>query len=70
MNDSSNDTRINKVNTQMLNTMYESLQNNPSAMTTATFYVKSNWNVGLVLHPVPKISALVVGPWKGMQNIK
>ena len=42
MNDSSNDTRINKVNTQMLKTMYESLKNNPSAMATATFYVKSN----------------------------
>ena len=47
MNDSSNDIRINKVNTQMLKTMYESLQNNPSAMTTTTFYVKSNWNGGL-----------------------
>jgi len=46
MNDSSNDTRINKVNTQMLKTMYESIKNNPSAMTTATFYVKSNWNGG------------------------
>ena len=46
MSDNPNDTRINKVNTRMLKTMYESLQNNPSAMTTATFYVKSNWNGG------------------------
>ncbi len=40
MNDSKNNTTINRVNTQMLKTVYESLQKNPSEMTTATFYVK------------------------------
>ena len=34
MNDSKNDTTINRVNTQMLKTVYESLQKNPSEMTT------------------------------------
>ena len=37
---------INRVNTQILKTMYESLQKNPSEITTATFYVKSEWNGG------------------------
>jgi hypothetical protein len=46
MNDSKNNTTINRVNTQMLKTVYESLQKNPSEMTTATFYVKSEWNGG------------------------
>ncbi|WP_458744752.1 OsmC family protein [Candidatus Nitrosocosmicus sp. T] len=46
MTDNKNDTTINRVNTQMLKTMYESLQKNPSEMTTATFYVKSKWNGG------------------------
>ena len=46
MSDNKNDTTINRVNTQILKTMYESLQKNPSEMTTATFYVKSEWNGG------------------------
>ena len=46
MNESKNDTTINKVNAQMLKTMYESLQSNPSEMTKATFYVKTVWNGG------------------------
>ena len=46
MNDSKNNTTINRVNTQMLKTVYESSNKNPSEMTTATFYVKSEWNGG------------------------
>jgi hypothetical protein len=49
MNNRKNDTTINKVNTQLLKTMYESLQKNPSEMTTATFHVKSEWNGGFAI---------------------
>lgn len=46
MNTSKNETTNNGVNTHMLKTLYESLHNNPSEMTTATFYVRSEWNGG------------------------
>jgi len=46
MSDSPKDTSINHVNTQILKTVYESLQNKPSEMTKATFYVNSKWNGG------------------------
>lgn len=46
MNNNQNNDTINKVNTQMLKTMYNSLQKNPSEMSKATFYVKSEWNGG------------------------
>ena len=38
---------FNGVNTQILNTVYNALQNQPE-MTKATFSVKSEWNGGLV----------------------
>jgi uncharacterized OsmC-like protein len=40
-----NDGRFNGVNTQVLNTVYNSMQNQPE-MAKATFYVKSEWNGG------------------------
>ncbi|MGD9534615.1 MAG: OsmC family protein [Candidatus Nitrosocosmicus sp.] len=46
MNNSTNETTNNGVNTNMLKTLYESLHNNPSEMTTTTFYVRSEWNGG------------------------
>lgn len=44
MNDKKND-RFNGVNTQVLNTVYNSMQNQPE-MAKATFSVKSEWNGG------------------------
>jgi uncharacterized OsmC-like protein len=40
-----NDDAFNRVNTQVLNTVYNSMQNQPE-MAKATFYVKSKWNGG------------------------
>lgn len=48
MSDKKNGSAINSVNTQILKTMYQSLQKNPPEMTTATFYVKSKWTGVLV----------------------
>jgi uncharacterized OsmC-like protein len=44
MNDKRNN-RFNRVNTQILNTVFESMRNHPE-MAKATFYVKSEWNGG------------------------
>ena len=44
MNDKRNN-RFNRVNTQILNTVFESMQNRPE-MAKVTFYVKSEWNGG------------------------
>jgi hypothetical protein len=40
-----NDDAFNRVNTQVLNTVYNSMQNQPE-MAKATFSVKSQWNGG------------------------
>ena len=45
MNGKINDSRFNGVNTQILNTLYDSMQNQPE-MAKATFSVKSEWNGG------------------------
>jgi hypothetical protein len=48
---------FNGVNTQVLNTVYNSLQNQPE-MAKATFYVKSEWN-GFSVTSRPKAFVLV-----------
>ena len=60
MNDEKND-RFNGVNTQVLNTVYDSIRNQPE-MAKATFSVKSEWNgmEVLVLRLAPKPFVLVV----------
>jgi uncharacterized OsmC-like protein len=45
MNGKRNDSRFNGVNTQILNTVYNSMQNQPE-VAKATFSVKSEWNGG------------------------
>ena len=55
MNDEKND-RFNGVNTQILNTVYDSMRNQPE-MAKATFYVKSEWNGGFsVTSTIQRIS--------------
>ena len=52
MNDKRNN-RFNRVNTQILNTVFESMRNHPE-MAKATFYVKSEWNGGFSVRLAPK----------------
>jgi hypothetical protein len=52
MNDKKNN-GFNGVNTQILNTVFESMRNRPE-MAKVTFSVKSEWNGGLVLRLPPK----------------
>jgi uncharacterized OsmC-like protein len=54
---------FNGVNTQMLNTVYNSLQNQPE-MAKATFYVKSEWNGGFSVTSASK------GFRVGAQNVE
>ena len=57
-----NDT-FNGVNTQILNTVYNALQNQPE-MAKTTFYVKSEWNGGFSLHLDPKVFVLTTKIYK------
>jgi hypothetical protein len=45
MNTNKKNDPFNGVNTQILNTVYDAMQNQPE-MAKATFYVKSEWNGG------------------------
>jgi hypothetical protein len=52
MNDKKNN-GFNGVNTQVLNTVFESMRNHPE-MAKATFSVKSEWNGGFSVTSTPK----------------
>ena len=62
MNGKKND-RLNGVNTQILNTVYESMRNQPE-MAKATFSVKSEWNGGF------SVTSSSKGFRSGGQNIE
>jgi uncharacterized OsmC-like protein len=51
--DNRNDNAFNGVNTQILNTVYNALQNQPE-MAKVTFHVKSEWNGGFSVTSTPK----------------